>query len=239
MTPREQTLAVSSVGAIPHVVDWALLAAVPQAEREQLLARARRRTYARNEVIVREGDPSDSLHLVEEGRLAVQVGTAVGDTAMLNVIGPTDWFGELSLLGSRAPVRTATIVALEAATTRSLTAAAFADLRRRHPAIGELLLTLLPQRVEELSDRLVEVMYDGLDRRVHRRLLDLVGIYGAGDPARPVTVPLTQVQLAELVGGSRQSVNEVLQKLTRRGVVELERGRIIVHQPSALGRQAS
>lgn len=232
-------MAVSSVGAIPLIVDWALLAELSVVDREQLLARARRRTYARTEVLVREGDPSDGLHLVESGRLAVRVDTAAGDTAMLNVIGPSDWFGELSLLGSRAPVRTATVVALEPATTRSLTAAAFADLRRAHPATGELLLTLLSQRVEELSDRLVEVMYDGLDRRVHRRLLDLVRIYGDGDPVRPVTVPLTQEQLAELVGGTRQSVNEVLQKLTRRGVVELERGRIVVHQPGALARQAS
>ena len=232
-------MAVSSLGAIPRTIDWALLASLPEVDRERLIARTRRRRYARNEVLVREGDPADSVHLVEEGRLAVRVDTAAGDVALLNVIGPTDWFGELSLLGSGAPVRTATVVALEPATTRSLTTAAFAELRQRHPATGELLLTLLAQRVEELSSRLVEVMYDSLDRPVHRRLLDLVRVYGDGDPARPVTVPLTQEQLAGLVGGSRPSVNEVLQKLARHGVVELGRGRIVVHQPSLLVRRAS
>jgi CRP/FNR family cyclic AMP-dependent transcriptional regulator len=232
-------MAVSSVGAIPRTIDWAFLASLPAVEREQLLARTRRRTYARAEVLVREGDPSDSLHLVEEGRLAVRVDTAAGDTALLNVIGPADWFGELSLLGSGDPTRTATVVALEPVTTRSLTTAAFAELRQRHPATGELLLTLLARRVEELSSRLVEVMYDSLDRRVHRRLLDLVRVYGDGDPARPVTVPLTQEQLAGLVGGTRPSVNEVLQKLARQGVVELGRGRVVVHQPRLLVRRAS
>jgi CRP-like cAMP-binding protein len=232
-------MAVSSVGAIPHTTDWSLLASLPELEREQLLARTRRRTYARHEVLVREGDLSDSLHLVEEGRLAVRVGTAAGDTALLNVIGPGDWFGELSLLGAGAPSRTATVVALETVTTRALTATTFAELRRRHPASGELLLTLLSRRVEELSGRLIEVMYDSLDRRVHRSLLQLVRIYGADDPTHPVTVRLTQEQLAGLVGSTRSSVNEVLQKLARLGVVELGRGRIVVHQPSELVRKAS
>ncbi|GAA3510588.1 Crp/Fnr family transcriptional regulator [Aeromicrobium panaciterrae] len=232
-------MAVSSVGAIPRSIDWALLASLPEVEREQLLARTRRRGYARNEVLVREGDPSDSLHLVEQGRLAIRVDTAAGDTALLNVIGPGDWFGELSLLGNGNPTRTATVVALEPATTRALTTSAFADLRQRYPASGELLLSLLSSRVEELSIRLVETMYDNLDRRVHRRLLDLVRVYGDGDPGHPVTVPLTQEQLAGLVGGTRPSVNEVLQRLARRGVVELGRGRIVVHQPSSLGQLAS
>lgn len=232
-------MVVTSVGAVPHTIGWALLESLPEVEREQLLARTRRRTYERNEVLVREGDPSDSLHLVEGGRLAVRVDTAAGDTAMLNVIGPGDWFGELSLLGSEAPIRTATVVALEPATTRSLTTAAFAELRQGYPASGELLLTLLAQRVEELSDRIVEVMYDSLDRRVHRRLLDLVRVYGDGDPTRPVTVPLTQEQLAGLVGGTRPSVNEVLQKLARKQAVELRRGRIVVHPLRLPTRRAS
>ena len=234
-------MAVSSVGAIPRAVDWALLTPLPETERQQLLARTRRRAYARNEVLVREGDPSDSLHLVEQGRLAVRVDTAAGDTALLNVIGPADWFGELSLLGSGNPTRTATVVALEPATTRSLTTAAFTELRERHPATGELLLMLLARRVDELSSRLVEAMFDSLERRVHRRLLDLVRVYGGcdGDPGRPVTVPLTQEQLAGLVGSTRPSVNEVLQKLARHGVVELGRGRVVVHQPHLLVRRAS
>ncbi len=214
-------------------MDWPLLASLPATERADLLASTRRRSFGRHEVLVREGDPSDSLHLVEEGRLAVRVDTPAGDTALLGVLGPGDWFGELSLLGSGAPVRTATVVALEPAVTRTLSTAAFADLRHRHPASGELLLTLLANRIEELSSRLVEVMYDGLDRRVSRRLLDLVRVY-RGDGDGPVTIPLTQEQLAGLVGGTRPSVNEVLQKLAKRGVVELGRGRVVVLRPDAL-----
>jgi CRP-like cAMP-binding protein len=236
---EERTMAIASVGAIPRTTEWSLLASLPEIEREELLARTRRRTHARHEVLVHEADPSDSLHLVEEGRLAVRVDTAAGDTALLNVLGPGDWFGELSLLGPASRTRTATVIALETTTTRALTGTAFAALRRQHPATGELLLTLLSRRVEELSSRLVEVMYDSLDRRVHRSLRRLVRIYGDGDPTHPVIVRLTQEQLAGLVGGTRSSVNEVLRKLARAGVVELGRGRIVVHLPGEIACKAS
>ena len=219
-------------------VEWPLLNPLPGPERADLLASTRRRTYTRGETLVREGDPSDCLHLVEAGRLAVRVDTPAGDTAMLSVLGPGDWFGELSLLGTGAPVRTATVVALEDVTTRSLSSTAFSELRHQHPAIGELLLTLLSRRIEELSTRLVEAMYDGLDRRVFRRIVELISTYRVDGTGHPVMIPLTQEQLAELVGGTRPSVNQVLQGLAQQGVVELGRGRIIVHQPDELVRRA-
>ncbi|WP_051549251.1 Crp/Fnr family transcriptional regulator [Nocardioides sp. URHA0032] len=208
-------------------MEWSLLASLDEDERRRVLSAARRRSYGRGDVLVHEGDPSDSLHLVSSGRLAVRVSTSDGENATLNLLGPGDYFGELSLLEGSPPVRSATIVALEDAETLSLSAAEFRDLRRRHPAANQLLLFLMARRVEELSARLLEAMYDGLDRRVHRRLAELAGMYGDGRPG-PVVVPLTQEHLAELVGGTRPSVNQVLQRLVAQGVVELGRGRVVV-----------
>jgi CRP-like cAMP-binding protein len=218
-------------------MDWPLLASLGDEERREVLATTRQRRFARGEVLVHEGDPSDSLHLVESGRLAVQVTTADGDTATLNVLGPGDYFGELSLLGGRSPTRTASVVALEQATTRTLSESAFRELRHRHRSAEQLLLVLLTRRVEELSARLVEVMYDGLDRRLFRRLLELTDLYAEGS-AGPVDVPLTQELLAELVGGTRPSVNQVLQRLVAEGVVALGRGRVTVVDRAALARKA-
>lgn len=208
-------------------MDWPLLASLDADERQRVLDRARRRSWARGDVLCNEGDPSDSLHLISTGRLAVRVSTSEGEHATINLLGRGDYFGELSLLEGQAPVRSATIVALEPAETLTLSAAEFRDLRTRHPAANQLLLTLLARRVEELSARLLEATYDGLDRRVHRRLAELAGLYddGRGDP---VVVPLTQEHLAELVGGTRPSVNQVLQKLVAEGVVELGRGKVVV-----------
>lgn len=218
-------------------MEWPLLASLGDSEREAVLAATRVRRFDRGEVLVREGDPADSLHLVEAGRLAVRVTTREGERATLNLLGPGDYFGELSLLDGRSPVRSASIVALEAARTRSLPAAAFRDLRERSKGAQQLLLLLLARRVEELSGRVVEVMYDGLDRRVHRRLHDLADLY-AEDARGPVVVPLTQELLAELVGGTRPSVNQVLQRLVSQSIVELGRGKIKVVDRAALARKA-
>jgi CRP-like cAMP-binding protein len=213
-------------------MDWPLLASLTSDERDQVLGSARRHRYDRGEILVHEGEPSDSLHLVATGRLAVRVSTAEGDNATLNILGPGDYFGELSLLDGQQQVRTATIVALEPAETMALSASAFRDLRQRHPAADQLLLRLMARRIEELSARLLEASYDTLDRRLYRRLLELGSLYAA--PGGPATVPLTQEHLAELVGGTRPSVNAVLQGLAADGVIELGRGRVTVVAPDRL-----
>ena len=82
-------------------------------------------------------------------------------------------------------------------------------------------------------------MYVGLDRRVYRCLLRLHEVYG--DPAAvaaPVVVPLTQDQLSDLVGGTRPSVNQVLQRLQDQRVIELGRGRVVVLDRPTLARKA-
>lgn len=220
-------------------MEWPLLASLDDEQRHELLATTRRRTFVRGEVLVHEGDPSDSLHLVSSGRLAVRVSSEYGDHVTLNVIGPGDYFGELSLLDDQRHVRSASVVALEPAETRSLSAAVFGELRRRHRGAEQLLLTLMARRVEELSARLLEALHDGLDRRVHRRLRELAAIYAEGADQRSVTIPLTQELVAELVGGTRPSVNQILQRLVADRVVELGRGRIIVVDRPALDRLLS
>jgi CRP-like cAMP-binding protein len=218
--------------------EWTLLASLDTAERESLLSSTTRRRFSRGEVLVHQGDPSESLHLVERGRVAVRVATPDGDTATLNILGRGDFFGELSLIDGSPQSRTASVVALEPVETRRLSATAFSRLRERHPAAEQLLLTLMARRVQELSSRLLEAMYDGLDRRVCRRLDDLADRYG-DNRTDPVVIPLTQEDLAGLVGGTRQSVNEVLQRLAALGVVELHRGRIVVPQRDRLAGGAT
>ena len=215
---------------------WPLLSPLGDEERQRLLSTTQRRAFQRGEVLVREGDPSDSLHLVSAGRLAVRVTTPRGDTATLKVLSRGDYFGEVSLLDGREARRTASVVALEPAETHSLSAKAFRDLREHHPQVQTLVLSLMARRIEELSDRLVEAMYSSLDERVVRRLLELATVYAEGPG--PVVIPLTQDHLAELVGAARPSVNVVLQRLVAQRVIELGRGRITLLDRAALERKA-
>ena len=86
---------------------------------QRVLSIARRRTFARGEVVFHHDDPADTVHLIVSGRFAVRVRTPLGDTAILTVLGPGELFGEVALLGPEQR-RTATVEALEAAETRSI-----------------------------------------------------------------------------------------------------------------------
>lgn len=218
-------------------MEWPLLAPLTPDQRSHLIDSARPRRFAREEVVFHEGDLADSVHLIGSGRLAVRVSAPGGEVVTLNILTPGDYFGELSLLREKASRRrTATLVALEPAETLALSAAAFHAVCDRHPKVEQLVVSLLAERVEELSQRLLEALYVGVDRRVYRRLLDLAEIYGS--PAQATMIPLRQDHLADLAGATRPTVNQVLQKLATQGVVELHRGRIEVLDVVALRRRA-
>lgn len=204
---------------------WRLLEPLQADDRDALLALARRRTFARNEVICHDGDPADSLHLVEHGHLAVHGGLASGATATFTILSSGDYFGELALLRADHR-RTATVTALEPSRTLVVTATSFDALCRRNPGVERIVSALLADRIEILSRRLLETMYETLDRRVCWRLLDLARSYGS--TGRTATIPLSQTQLADLVGATRPSVNQVLQRLAELHVVKLSRSRIEV-----------
>ena len=202
-----------------------MLADVPDEALHALLTIARRRTFARGEVVFHRGDPADSLNLIHKGRFSVLITTPLGDTAMLSVRGPGDAFGELALLG-RESARSATVSALEPAETHSVYRDDFERLRHEHPIVNDVLIGILTDRLRRLSDQLVEAYYVPADRRVLRRMCELTEQYRADDGE--VVVPLTQEEIAELAGTSRATVNRVLREAERRGSVELRRGRTAV-----------
>jgi CRP/FNR family cyclic AMP-dependent transcriptional regulator len=215
-------------------VQWALLTPLSDADRQRVLAATKPRRYERNEVVFHEEDPGDCLHLVKKGHLGVRVGLPSGESLTINLLSPGDAFGELALLG-RPHRRTATVVAWEPAETLSLSGEAFAALCREDPTIERLVVSLLAERVDQLSQRLLEALYVGVDRRVYRRLAELCATYG-GEPG--TVIPLAQDDIAGLAGASRPTVNQVLQRLAADGVIRLSRRRMEVLEPGELQRRA-
>jgi len=211
-------------------VDWPLLVDLPPEDVRQLLAIARRRTFARGEVVFHREDPADSLHLVVRGRFGARVLTPLGDGVLIDVLGPGQSFGELALLGLDAR-RSATVEALEDGETRSIFRDDFSQLQREHPGVKDVLLRLLAEGLRRSTDRLVEAHYVDAETRVRRRLLELAGIYDDG------VVPLTQEDIAAMAGTSRATVNRVLREEEKLGSVALARGRTTVLDGDALGRR--
>ena len=212
-------------------MDWPLLADLPPEDVRKLLAIARRRTFSRGEVVFHHDDPADSLHLVVRGRFGARVLTPVGDSVLVEVVGPGQSFGELALLLPDAR-RSATVEALEAGETRSVRRDEFASLQREHPGVKDILLRLLAEQLRRSTDRVVEAHYVDAETRVRRRLLDLAATYEGG------VVPLTQEDIAGLAGTSRATVNRVLREEERRGTVELRRSKTVVLDLDELSRRA-
>ena len=215
---------------------WKLLSSLSDADQARVLAAARPRQFERGEVLVHEGEQGESLHLVRLGRLGVRVSRPSGESLTLNVLSPGDAFGELAALG-QAHRRTATVIAFEPAETLTVSGTTFKALCRQHPAVERLVVRLLVERVDQLSQRLIEALYVSVDQRVIRRLTELDRIYGNGSPG--TVIPLTQDDLAGLAGATRPTVNQVLQRLDAAGVLAVGRGRLQIRDPAWLQRHAA
>lgn len=215
-------------------MEWRLLADVPPEHVRNLMQIARRRTFARNEVVFHRDDPGDSLHLINKGRFAIRVMTPLGDTATIAVRGPGDSFGEMALVGGMR--RSATVAALEDAETFSVYQREFEHLRREHPAVNDVLVRFLVGEIRMLNERLLEALYVPVERRVLRRLVELAELYPSENGVAEIA--LTQETIAELAGAKRPTVNQVLREEADRGTIELQRGKTRVLDLGALRTRA-
>lgn len=201
-----------------------MLASVPSAERASLLSQCVVRRHDTGELIVVEGEAGEDFYLIESGRVALRITTPDGDVNTLSILVAGQAFGEMALVGNRP--RTATAVALEPVTTQSMSRQAFAMLRQQHPAVNELLIDILASRVDRLSRQIAEASYLPVDVRLARRLLTLAAVYHEG-PGQAV-LPITQQDLAGLVGATRPTINVELNRLAANNLVRLRRGLITI-----------
>jgi CRP/FNR family cyclic AMP-dependent transcriptional regulator len=206
---------------------------VPAEDVRRVLSIARRRRFDKGEVVFHRNDPADSLHLIAKGRFAIRIMTPLGDTATIAVRGPGESFGEMALL-SRNHQRAATVAALEPAESFAVYQDDFHLLRRQHPGVNDVLFAFLADEVRRQNEALLEALYMPVDRRVRRRLVELTETYAD----RAGEIPLTQEVLAEMAGTTRQTLNEILRKEQRRGVLELRRGATVVVNAEELARRA-
>jgi CRP-like cAMP-binding protein len=139
-------------------VDFPVLAVLDPGDRAQLLADLRRREFGRNEVLVHEGDPADSMHLIAKGRVLVTLMNPNAERVDVAILGPGKCFGELSML-KRPERRTSTITAIEPTETLVLRRDHLDRLRRRYPSIDRLIAELLAEQIHRLGNELLDVLF--------------------------------------------------------------------------------
>ena len=207
-----------------------LFAGIDPAAAAELAQRTVRKTFRRGQPLFHQGDPGDALYVLVDGCVAVVVTSEAGDRMVLNTMCPPSVIGEIALLDGG--VRSASAEAVEETTTLVLSRAAFLESMREHPPLVDELLRSLGRLVRRLSEQASDFVFLDLPGRVAKALLRLA------DDGEPAEVSVTQARLAEMVGGTRQSVNEILHALAARGMVELQGRRILICDPEQLGRRA-
>lgn len=200
--------------------------------RREIRRSARRRRFDRRAPLFYEGDPSDGMHLVESGWVAVRAAGPLGDEVTLAVIGAGEPLGEQSLIREGGS-RSATAVALTPTETLYISRTTFDDLRGREPRVDRFLARLLDDRLQQLNARLTEALFVPADQRVLRRLAELAPEFAGRE------IPLTQQDLATLAGTTRPTVNRVLRSAQDAGAVKLGRARVEVVDAGLLAKLAN
>jgi CRP-like cAMP-binding protein len=192
------------------------------------------RSFHAGDVIFREGDASDTCYVVGEGHARAVRDHQDGRTITLAHFGPGDIFGELAMFDDER--RSATVEALDDLQVIGITGPDFRRLLQDHPELSAKLVISLGRRLREANERLTRQSFQTVQSRVATVLADLVADAqreGASD--RDVLVTVTQADIAQLAGSSRESASRFLAVLERASVIAQGRGRIVVHDPEALG----
>jgi CRP/FNR family transcriptional regulator, cyclic AMP receptor protein len=197
---------------------------------------ARRRTFGRGETVFHKGDPGGSMFLILDGQVKIVLPSQDGEEALLGVLDEGECFGELSLLDG-AP-RSATIVATEPTETLMVQREDVIQAMATHPQLAVDLLRVLAGRLRETDEVVADAVFLDVPARLAKRLLELARDYGTTVPEGTlIGLRLTQTELASMVGATRESVNKHLGAFRTRGVLTLQRGRIVIHRPEELRRR--
>jgi CRP/FNR family cyclic AMP-dependent transcriptional regulator len=191
---------------------------------EQLGRYARHATLKRGATIYSKGDPGNSLYVVISGTAKMSISSPGGRSAILNLIGPGEIFGEIALLDGRE--RTADATANTNCEVFIIDRREFIPFVRSQPALAMKFIELLCARLRWTSDQVEEVILQDLPGRLASALIRLTERHKVAQGGR--TIAVTQQEISEMVGMSRESINKQLRAWATRGWVRLEHGAIVV-----------
>ncbi|HUO00561.1 MAG TPA: Crp/Fnr family transcriptional regulator [Bradyrhizobium sp.] len=183
------------------------------------------RDLAVGDVLFQKGDPGDALFGIRRGQIRLETSASDGTKLTLNLMGPGDLFGESAVLDSQN--RTADATAGEPSELFVLKRNDFLDFLEREPKVAIRIIQLLCQRIRWQSERMDGAALQPLPVRLARRLCALASDFGS-------EVHISQEQLGIFVGAARESVNRQLQTWRRDGILDLQRGRILLQNMSKL-----
>jgi CRP/FNR family transcriptional regulator, cyclic AMP receptor protein len=192
---------------------------------------------ARGERLFDEGDPGDRLYVVLDGKIKLTRTAADGRENLTGLVGPGEMFGELSLFDPRPRTMSASAV-----TDVRLAALAHDDLRSwltTHPDVAMHLLAALARRLRRTNEIMSDLVFTDVPGRVAKALLDLAARFGTEqEDGLQVNHDLTQEELAQLVGASRETVNKALADFVARGWIQLHPKSVLLIDTERMRKRA-
>ncbi len=205
--------------------------------RRPTIADSPSRRLDHGEVIIRQGESSALLYLVLQGAISLTSVMPSGRAVVIALLGPGDLFGEIALAGEHPSPVEARVMG--GAVVRALPVQGIRDVLSHNPTTAMEILRLLVSRLHRTSAALEDALGRDVSTRLCRSLCELARRHGTPHgPGVRLTVPLTQEDLARMVGASREAVNRSLVPLFRQGLVRTEDRRYVIPDLPALARLA-
>ena len=186
----------------------------------------------RGEWIFVPGDSADSIYILRQGRIKITALAEGGHEVLHDIIGPGEIFGQASLI--LGIPRTTSAQALEASLLCEVRRKAFETLLSMYPELSFQLLKSVVVRLKHAEAQLVNVVCHDISLRVRKTLIDLMVKESGSLPDRPIKIKITQQDLANLIGASRQKTWQTLKELQDSGVLRLKYRSILVIAPHKL-----
>jgi CRP/FNR family cyclic AMP-dependent transcriptional regulator len=214
-----------------------LLTGMSQQAIRQFNSMMRTTKRRRGEWIFLLGDPADSIYLLREGRMKITNSSEDGHEVLHEIIGPGEFFGDVStILGIP---RTTSAQVLEASLLCEVLRKDFESLLIMFPELSLRWIKSVGLRLQKAEAQLLNVICNDVSTRVREALIDLVAHEPGVRPDQPVRIGITQQDLANLIGASRQMTSQALKELEDSSVLILTYRSILVTAPHKLRNQQS
>src|SRR6266436_8067557 len=213
-----------------------LFAGLSADERAAVVALARIRTFNAGETIFSIGSPGEQMMALLSGAIRISVTSSDGKELLLAIIQPGEVFGELAILDNKE--RSADAVAETACTVAMLDRRDILSFFERNPSAWPNLVKVLCQRLRHTDQVFAEVALLQLPAKLAKSMLRLLDLDGTFAPRKTPIIRYSQRELANMVGGTRESVNRCLRNWQRNGIVQITEGSIIITNRPALEQMA-
>lgn len=214
-----------------------LFAALDEEASNSLLKSMTEISLSRGDALFHEGDPGDALYIVVEGKIKLHRASGDGRENLTAVLGPGEMFGELSLFDPGP--RSAGATALVDSTLLGLSSDELTPWLAGRPDVARALLRAIARRLRRTNDSMSDLVFSDVPGRVAKALLDLSARFGTpAEDGIHVAHDMTQEELAQLVGASRETVNKALADFAGRGWLRLEARAVVLTNVERLSQRS-